>query len=184
MRVHNDIHCRLTALLGLLLLVSVAAFGQNESEHPWWISMGAGPADHGKVLGMSAGIDYCYQFERSIISARVIGATNMNPTVRRISPSLTTYKLADYGLMYGPLWIDGGWRLSVGAGVGILRSTTDQGGPEETRSGISLPLEAQAFYRFTSFAGAGVYAYGSVNGIHPIGGMLVVIQLGSFGPQN
>ncbi len=172
---------RLRSIVLLLIVAPVGAFGQ-QADHPWWVSMGAGPAAHGGVLGMSAGMDYCYQLDRSIISGRIIGATNENPTVRRISPSQTTYKLADYGILYGPLWSFGNWRLSAGAGLGVIRSTTDQGGPEETRSGISLPLEAQAFCRFTSFAGVGAYAYASVNGVHPLGGFLLVVQLGSFGP--
>ncbi len=166
----------------LMLLVSSAVACGQQADHPWWVSMGAGPAVHGGVLGMSAGMDYCYQLEHSIISGRIIGATNENPTIRRVSPSQTTYKLADYGILYGPLWTPGNWRLAVSTGLGVIRSTTDQGGPEETRSGISLPLEAQAFYRFTSFAGAGAYAYASMNGVHPLGGFLLVVQLGSFGP--
>lgn len=153
---------------------------QSGDAHSWWVTMGGGLAMHGPVLGMTAGIDYCYQIDRSLISARLIGATNENPTVKQISPSATTYKLTDYGLLYGPLWPSGSWRMSVGAGIGLVRVTTESRGAMDTQSGVALPLEAQVSYRFTSFAGAGLYAYGSINGVRTFGGVLLVVQLGSF----
>ena len=72
--------------------------------HPWWVNLGAGPAFVGNTFAMNAGMVYCYQFDRSIISARILGVTNYNPTVQEIDKSYTIYKMAEYGILYGPIW--------------------------------------------------------------------------------
>ena len=43
-----------------------------------------------------------------------------------------------------------------------------------------MPIEGQWFWRFTSYAGLGVYTYASVNFEKQLYGMMVCAQLGSW----
>jgi len=149
-----------------------------QSAHPWWVNLGAGPAYIGTDFAMTAGMIYCYQFERSIISARMLGVTNINPTVQRISFSSTKYKIADYGILYGPIWQSGCGYISVSGGIGLVRAVYETPTKNTTNTSISLPLEAQFFWRPIYFAGIGVYAYTSINFEKPLYGMMLCCQLG------
>jgi hypothetical protein len=65
-------------LAGFLILVSPASYLKSQTahqNHPWWVNLGAGPALVSNTFAMNAGMVYCYQFDRSIISARILGVT-------------------------------------------------------------------------------------------------------------
>jgi hypothetical protein len=127
---------------------------------------------------MNGGMVYCYQFDRSIISARILGTTNNNPTVQQIDPSVTIYKMAEYGVLYGPIWQTECSYVSIGAGVGLVRAAYETPTDITTNTSISLPIEMQLFYRFTPYAGLGLYTYASLNFEKPLYGVMVCAQLG------
>ena len=148
--------------------------------HPWWVTLGAGPAFVGKTFALNAGMVYSYQFDRSLISARILGVTNNNPTVQKIEASSPIYKMADYGILYGPMWQTAYGIISLGAGIGIVRAAYETSVDSRTNSSISVPIEAQWFWRITPYAGLGVYAYASFNFEQQISGLLVSVQLGAW----
>jgi len=153
---------------------------KTQSAHPWWVNFGAGPAYIGTDFAMTAGMVYCYQIERSIISARIIGITNINPTVQRISASSTKYKMADYGILYGPMWQSECCYTSISAGLGLVRAAYETSTKITTNTSISLPLESQFFWRPTYFAGIGIYIYASINFEKPIYGIMLCCQFGMW----
>jgi hypothetical protein len=179
-------------LLGLLLSIPLsytnAQRGPALSEesqmasdhHPWWISVGGGPSLIGESFGLAAGMVYSYQFKNSLISGRIFGMTNVNPTVQKIDPSTTKYRIADYGILYGPIWHYGHSFLSLGAGVGLVRAAREYAAVPSTSTSISLPLEAQWFWQPTKFAGFGIYAYASLNFEKQLCGVLLCAQLGRW----
>ena len=171
-------------LTGILCcaLLPLRAAAQTADARSWWISFGGGAATTNAALQMSAGAVYGTRFASSVLSVRIIGATNENPTVVRWSPSAATYKLTDYGILYGPAWEALGATLSVGAGLGLVRATVLDGSSVDTKSSVSLPVEAQALWRLTNFCGAGVYGYTSANGARRFSGLLLTVQLGVFHP--
>ena len=151
-----------------------------QEHHPWWVDLGAGPALVGAHFAMNAGMAYCYQFEQSIISARILGSTNNNPTVQEIDRSGTLYKMADYGILYGPLWKTSYGYFSIGAGIGLVRAAYETPANSAASTSVSLPMEAQWFWRFTPYAGAGVYTYATLNYEKPLYGILICAQLGAW----
>lgn len=170
-------------LAGFLVLVSPLSFLKSQTvdeHHTWWINLGAGPALVGNTFAMSAGMVYCYQFDKSIISARILGVTNYNPTVQKIDQSNTIYKMADYGILYGPLWQgDYGW-FSISGGIGLVRAAYQTPNDIATNTSISVPIEAQWFWRFTSYAGVSLDAYATMNFEKPLYGIMLCAQLGAW----
>jgi hypothetical protein len=152
----------------------------TNQDHPWWVNLGAGPALVGNTFAMNAGMVYCYQFDKSIISARILGVTNYNPTVQKIDRSTTLYKMADYGILYGPIWQSDYGYVSIGAGIGLVRAAYETSIDIATNTSISVPVEAQWFWRFTSYAGIGVYTYATLNFEKPLYGVMVCAQLGAW----
>jgi hypothetical protein len=146
--------------------------------HPWWVNLGAGPSLVGSDFSMNAGMVYCYQFERSIISGRIIGLTNINPTVQKIDPASTRYKMSDYGILYGPIWQSECSYFSIGTGIGLVRAAYVTPEDITTNTSISLPLEVQWFWRPVYFAGVGIYAYSSLNFEKMLYGVMLCAQLG------
>jgi len=142
---------RIKLFCGLLLFASIA-HSQSSNSHPWWVSLGAGPSLVGSTFSMNAGMVYCYQFEHSVMSARMIGLTNKNPTVQEIDPTHVNYKFSDYSVLYGPLWQSEQAYISIGAGIGFVRAAYETPVSIVTRTSVSLPLEAQWFWRPTRFA--------------------------------
>jgi hypothetical protein len=171
---------RSTRLFILSAILSMGLSAQGAGTRPWWITFGGGTATSDGLLQMSAGVVYGTKFESSVLSARILGATNQNPTVRKWEPTPTTYKLTDYGILYGPVWEFGDGMISAGAGVGLVRTTMIKGGAPDSRSSASIPLEVQALWRISNFFGAGVYGYTNFNGAHDFSGLLLTVQLGVF----
>jgi hypothetical protein len=171
-----------------LALVTMCGSGvltaQPRDAHPWWITLGGGAATvtDGSAT-MALGAVYGQLRESSLISARILGATNDNPTVRRLDPRQTTYRLTDYGILYGPAWSGDAGYVSVGAGIGMVRATTENGTSSLLKSTISLPLEAQAFWQIYGSFGLGVYAFSSINNARTFSGVIVAVQLGVLAPQ-
>ena len=151
-----------------------------DRHHSWWVNLGAGPALVSSTFAMSAGMEYCYQFDQSVISARILGVTNNNPTVQEIDQSYTIYKMADYGILYGPIWQTDYGYFSAGAGIGLVRAAYETPINIVTNTSISLPIEAQWFWRFTTYAGLGVYTYATLNYEKPLYGVMVCAQLGAW----
>ena len=171
---------RLLRTILFCILTGASVLAQSPASRPWWISFGGGPAVADGVLDMAAGVVYGSRFESSVLSARIIGATNDNPTVRRWSPTPWTYKLTDYGILYGPVWDIPGGIVSAGAGIGLVRTAVSNGSLVEKKSSMSLPLEAQVLWRISDFFGAGLYGYASINGARTFPGMFLTVQLGAF----
>jgi hypothetical protein len=153
---------------------------QPTHAHPWWVNLGAGPSLIGTHFSMNAGMVYCYQFEKSIISARMIGVTNKNPTVQKIEQTPVEYKFADYGVLYGPLWQSDQMVVSFGAGIGLVRAAYETHFATSTKTSFSLPMEVQCFWRPTRFAGIGLYTYSSLNFEKHLVGALLCVQLGMW----
>jgi hypothetical protein len=173
----------INSLIGFLILVSPVSYLKSQTidqNHPWWVNLGAGPALVGRTFAMTGGMVYCYQFERSIISARMLGVTNNNPTVQQVDQSTTIYKMADYGILYGPLWQTEYGYASLGAGIGLVRAAYETPVDITTNTSISVPIEAQWFWRFTPYAGLGVYTYATVSFEKTFYGVMVCAQLGAW----
>jgi hypothetical protein len=173
----------LKLLAGFFILISSASYLKSQTvdqHHPWWVNLGAGPALVGNTFSMNAGMVYCYQLDRSIISARILGVTNNNPTVQKIDQSYTIYKMADYGILYGPIWQTNYGYFSFGGGIGVVRAGYETPIDIVTNTSISVPIEAQWFWRFTPYAGFGVYTYASLNFEKPLYGIMVCCQLGAW----
>jgi hypothetical protein len=152
----------------------------EQKNHPWWVNLGAGPSLIGNVFSMNAGMIYCYQLKESMISARMIGVTNKNPTVQRIDPTKTNYKFSDYGVLYGPLWEAERSFVSLGAGIGLVRAAYETPIALYTNTSISFPMEVQWFWRPTHYAGIGLYLYASLNSEKHLVGALLCAQLGMW----
>jgi hypothetical protein len=172
----------LLASISIFCLGARAAGGKRVTgdHHPWWVTVGGGPSLIGGDFSMSAGMIYTYQFENSVISGRILGITNINPTVQKIAPVETNYKMADYGVLYGPIWHYGRSYVSLGAGLGLVRASRQSGAQAARNTSISLPVEAQWFWQPTGFAGFGMYAYASANFERPLYGLLLCAQLGAW----
>jgi len=152
----------------------------DHHHHPWWVNLGAGPALVGTRFAMNGGMVYCYQFERSFISARILGVTNNKPTVQKIDQSTTIYKMAEYGILYNPIWRTDYGFVSIGAGIGLVRAAYETPFDIATNTSLSLPMEVQWFWRITTYAGIGMYTYASLNFEKPFYGMMVCAQLGAW----
>jgi len=163
-----------------LLLAEPSVYCQSSNTHPWWVNMGAGPSMIGSTFTMNGGMVYCYQFERSIISARIIGLTNKNPTVQKIDPTTVNYKYSDYSVLYGPLWQSEQTYFSIGTGIGLVRAAYETTASISTKTSMSLPLEAQWFWRPTRFAGIGLYAFANLNFEKHLFGTQICVQLGMW----
>lgn len=168
--------------IGLLISVpgSMLQSQDRPKGNPWWVNLGAGPSFIGSTFSMTGGMVYCYQFEQSLISARILGLTNNNPTVQRIDNSPLVYKMTDYGILYGPIWQMGESYFSAGAGLGLVRAAYVTTASMTTNSSISMPLEVQWFWRPTRFAGIGANAFASLNFEKPFFGVLLCAQLGMW----
>jgi hypothetical protein len=94
--------------------------------------------------------------------------------------SSTIYKMAEYGILYGPLWPTDYGFVSVGAGMGLVRAAYETPFNVATHTSISLPMEVQWFWRLTTYAGLGVYTYASLNFEKPFYGVMVCAQLGAW----
>ena len=170
-------------LAGFLILVSSVSYLKSQTadqHHAWWVNLGAGPALVGNTFAMNAGMVYSYQFDKSIISARILGVTNYNPTVQKIDPSNTIYKMAEYGILYGPVWQGEYGNISISAGIGLVRAAYETSNDIATNTSISVAVEAQWFWRFTSYAGVCLYTYATLNFEKPLYGILVCAQLGAW----
>ena len=169
---------RWLALLLLFVPISILKPQTAHQNHPWWVNLGAGPSLVGSDFSMNGGMVYCYQFENSIISGRIIGLTNINPTVQKIDPTSIKYKMSDYGILYGPIWQSEYSYISIGVGIGLVRAAYIKPEYTETNTSISLPLEVQWFWRPVDFAGVGIYAYTSLNFEKMLYGVMFCAQLG------
>jgi hypothetical protein len=167
-------------LLCGMFFVASNVHSQSSNSHPWWVNLGAGPSLVGITFSLNAGMVYCYQFENSIISARIIGVTNKNPTVQKIDPTTVNYKFSDFSILYGPLWQSEQAYVSIGAGIGLVRAAYETPAAISTNTSVSLPLEAQWFWRPTSFAGIGLYIYANMNFEKHLFGTLLCAQLGMW----
>jgi|GEM_PF-2436186 len=166
------------------VLMSIPGLSLRSQDHPhnnpWWVNLGAGPSFVGNTFSMNGGMVYCYQFEQTIISARIIGITNNNPTVQQIDKSSIVYKMADYGILYSPFWQKGELYFSIGAGLGLVRAAYVTPLSITTNSSISLPLEVEWFWRPTRFVGIGAYTFVSLNFEKQLYGILLCTQLGMW----
>ena len=115
-----------------------------------------------------------------MISARIIGVTNKNPTIQSIAPTQVNYKFADYSVLYGPLWQLEQSYVSIGAGIGLVRAAYETPVSIVTHTSVSLSLEAQWFWRPTRFAGIGLYTYANLNFEKYLFGTLMCVQLGMW----
>ena len=88
--------------------------------------------------------------------------------------------MADYGILYGPLWQTEYGYVSVGAGLGLVRAAYETTSEISTNTSLSVPVEAQWFWRFTSYAGIGLYTYATLNFEKPLYGVIICAQLGAW----
>jgi hypothetical protein len=163
-----------------LAAVPCAAQTQEPVRHPWWVNMGGGPGFVGSAGTMTAGFEYSEQLDGMILSGRLLGSTNKNPTILEYSPSGVVYKMAEYAVLYGPSYRYGSYLISGGAGIGLVRAIYENDNAVTTgkNSSISLPLEAQWCWRPTHFVGCGLYAYTSLNFEKTFSGLWFFAQLG------
>ncbi|HVN49029.1 MAG TPA: hypothetical protein VMU30_09455 [Bacteroidota bacterium] len=150
----------------------------SSDRHPWWVNLGGGGAFLGNDVTMTAGAIYSYQFESTIISARIMGLTNENPTVQEIHATTVNYKFADYGILYGPIWHFGNGYVATTGGIGLVRAAYERPAGTSTATSFSVPLEVQLGYRITSTVGIGLYPYASINTEKSFWGMMACVQLG------
>ncbi|MFZ1976978.1 MAG: hypothetical protein WAV76_03395 [Bacteroidota bacterium] len=163
-----------------LAAVHCKAQPQEPDHHPWWVNMGGGPGLVGSAGTMTAGFEYSEQFDSMILSGRLLGSTNKNPTILEYSPSDVVYKMAEYAVLYGQAYQYGNYLISGGAGIGLVRAIYENDDAVTTgkNSSISLPLEAQWCWRPAHFVGCGFYAYASLNFEKTFAGLWFFAQVG------
>lgn len=171
-------------ILALFLVLSASSLQAQFSQaapsahHAWWVNMGGGGAFIGSDFTMTAGVIYSHEYETTIISARIMGLTNENPTVKEIHSTSTDYKFADYGILYGPIWHSGDSYIAVTGGIGLVRAAYERPSGNTTTTAFSVPLEVQIGYRLSSTIGIGLYPYASINTEKSFAGVLACVQLG------
>ena len=95
-----------------LAAVHCKAQPQEPDHHPWWVNMGGGTGLVGSAGTMTAGFEYSEQFDSMILSGRLLGSTNKNPTILEYSPSDVVYKMAEYAVLYGQAYQYGNYLIS------------------------------------------------------------------------
>ncbi len=165
-------------IVSVCTLQSQMVYPASTDHHPWWVNLGGGGAFIGNDFTMTAGAIYSYQFESTIVSARILGLTNENPTVQEIHATTTNYKFADYGILYGPIWHFGNWYVAATGGIGLVRAAYERPSGISTVTSFSVPLEAQLGYRISPTTGVGLYPYASINTEKSFWGVLACVQLG------
>lgn len=78
----------------------------------------------------------------------------------------------DLGLLGGAATIPGRpFHAGIAAGLGYAEAAPGM-------DGLTVPAEVQLFWRFTSFLGAGLYGFGSINSRDSFGGATLALQIG------
>jgi len=116
------------------------------------------------VGGESSVLALSFQRQRLVVSSRVSGSTE--PCSGNVCAWPDPY---DVAVVIG-LASAAGNRLHASVGTGLALAAY------RNRSGLALPLEAQASWRATRFLGAGLYCWG--NSLGPHGALTIVLQVG------
>ncbi len=154
-------HARALPVLTLaLLLLSLPLRAQIADRPTYWgfVGLGAAAAKDSGFYASSVGV----AIERG-------GLTG----IARVSSLDTphTKRLTEAGLLVGLATQRSLLHCSLAAGVGTVRDLRDS-------TAISIPVEGQATWRFTRWAGVGIRVYGSANDLASFAAYSVALQLG------
>jgi hypothetical protein len=84
----------------------------------------------------------------------------------------------DAGVLYGRALGSGRGRLSGAVGLGGVGYEAGGYGPRRTGIGVGIPMEMQASWWPIPVAGIGLYTYANLNGLRPMAGVALTLQLG------
>jgi hypothetical protein len=80
-------------------------------------------------------------------------------------------RMEDLGLLAGVGTQRGRFHYLAAAGLGVARNRQDS-------TALALPIEAQATWRFSGFAGLGLRGFLSLNKVSTFGGLTIVAEVG------
>lgn len=137
----------------------------------YWANIGLGAG----TTGVSAVASVSYRFNGNLLSLR--GST---------TGGAASDDYWDVGLLYGRTASGSWYQTSLSAGIGLMGGRTNQDGPVSARSTetleptVSLPLEAQLFWRPADFWGLGLSAFANINAKQSFGGIALCLQVGNL----
>jgi hypothetical protein len=158
----------------------------NNPDMRWWLNGGWGRGSGG---GLAAIGSFNLQYKQFLFSARIASNTTdyafLIPIVALFPTETETF--TDYGLLLGlatrKKWFD----ASIATGVALMSYRREVFGwlrheikKEVNDAQISLPVEAQAFFKPASFLGFGATLFGNINSEKSFGGLTFNLQLGKL----
>jgi hypothetical protein len=169
-------------LLGAGLLVAplsppILAQSPAPVSNTYWLTGGIGRASFEGITEFGVHFSGAYQFRGHVIAARTV--IGVDPLGLAFAGTDDVITVEDFGVLFGhgsrpgPLHVSGAAGLGV---AGITRKTAAGGDERTTRFGV--PLEAQLFWRPTSFLGVGVYGYGNLNSDQSFWGASLSVEVG------
>jgi len=165
-------------VLSFLLLSFNSTYSQNKKdttkENYYWatVGIGLGTICDGKDATFSLNANIAYQFDKNMLSLRVVDVGKVFGK-----------NLIDYGLLYGYLLNSTSFFLSIGAGVAIVSGIKDNGifnKGENIGPTVGLPIEAQLFWRPITAFGLGLYFFADVNPENFFAGTTLSLQFGKL----
>ncbi len=153
-----------------------------------WVNAGLGPGSGG---GLAAAGSFNLQYKQLLLSARISGnTTNFGDALASamflgLIP-VETEEFTDYGLLLGLATRDKWIHASIATGVAMMSYRREVSGllkqeiKKDVSAKISLPVEAQLFFKPISFLGFGANIFGNINSEKSFGGVTFNLQLGKL----
>jgi len=146
-------------IVGLPARVSAQANPQPTRSTVWgFVALGIGGAYDSTFY--AAGVGAAWQRHKLVLMGRIasVGPEKEN-------------RMEDLGLLAGIGTQRGRFHYLAAAGLGVARNRQDS-------TALSLPIEAQATWRFSGFAGIGLRGFLSLNKVATFGGLTVMAEVG------
>ena len=165
-------------VLSFLLLSFNSTYSQNKkdttNENYYWatVGIGLGTIGDGKGTSFSLNANIAYQFDKNMLSLRVVDVGKV------FGKNLT-----DYGLLYGYSLNSTSFFSSIGAGFAIVSGIKDNGlfnKSENIGPTVGLPIEAKLFWRPITAFGLGLYFFADVNPENFFAGTTLSLQFGKL----
>ena len=123
-----------------------------------FVALGIGAAADSSFY--AAGVGAAWQRRSLVLMARIasVGPEKEN-------------RMEDLGLLAGVGTQRGRFHYLAAAGLGVARDRHDS-------TALAVPIEAQATWRFSGFAGIGLRGFLSLNKVSSFGGLTVMAQVG------
>jgi len=157
---------RRLALVGLaagIVLIPTRVLAQDSPPPPrstFWgfVALGIGGARDSTFY--AAGVGAAWQRRSLVLMGRIasVGPEKEN-------------RMEDLGLLAGVGTQRGRFHYLAAAGLGVARNRQDS-------TALALPIEAQATWRFSGFAGIGLRGFLSLNKVSSFGGLTIMAEVG------